>query len=37
MQLDFNDDGSVATQAAPLRPVGTHPEWLYGWVAPMVF
>ena len=37
MQLDFNDDGSVATPAAPLRPVGTHPEWLYGWVAPMVF
>lgn len=37
MQLDFNDDGSVATPAAPPRPVGTHPEWLYGWVAPMVF
>ena len=30
MELRFDDDGTPADEAA-------HPEWLYGWMAPMVF
>jgi GNAT superfamily N-acetyltransferase len=40
MQLDFAPDtppeSIIATGAQP-RPVAAQPEWLYAWLAPMVF
>jgi GNAT superfamily N-acetyltransferase len=39
MQLDFADSTTTeaATTSAPARPVAEHPEWLFSWLAPMVF
>lgn len=40
MQLDFVPDSppeSIAGTRGPAQPVAEHPEWLYAWLAPMVF
>lgn len=37
MQLDLREDGTAATPDEKPRPVAQRPEWLYGWLAPMVF
>lgn len=39
MQLDFHDsDADIGAPAdSPLRPVAAHPDWLYAWLASMVF
>lgn len=40
MQLDFAPDTpseSIAATCGPAQPVAAHPEWLYAWLAPMVF
>lgn len=37
MRLDFAAHEREADEATPPPPIGEHPEWLYAWVAPMVF
>jgi GNAT superfamily N-acetyltransferase len=40
MQLDFapgSPPESIAATAGPPQPIATHPDWLYAWLAPMVF
>jgi GNAT superfamily N-acetyltransferase len=39
MRLDFDDDTSdePGLQSAASRPIVGHPEWLYSWLAAMVF
>lgn len=40
MQLDFERAGEsfdTAPTASGLRAVAEHPDWLFGWTAPMVF
>lgn len=37
MQLDFDASGKPTPITEPRRPVATHPDWLYSWLAPMVF
>ncbi len=40
MQLDFApgaDPQSIVATGGPPQPVAAHPEWLYAWLAPMVF
>lgn len=38
MQLDFGAKGEPgAARQAELRAVAEQPEWVYGWLAPMVF
>ena len=37
MQLDFDEKGIPTPNTEPRRPVAPHPDWLYGWLAPMVF
>jgi len=38
MQFDFVPEGAAPpATAAELRPIAEHPEWVYGWLAPMVF
>lgn len=37
MQLDFDAAGKPTPAAEARRPVAPHPDWLYGWLAPMVF
>jgi hypothetical protein len=41
MRLDLDAPDSAAVTgggpAAPLPPLAPHPEWVYAWVAPMVF
>lgn len=37
MQLDFEASGNPTPATEPRRPVAPHPDWLYGWLAPMVF
>ncbi len=37
MQLDFDDSGLPTPATEPRRPVASHPDRLYSWLAPMVF
>ena len=39
MRLDFDSDisGEPGLMNATLRPIAEHPEWLYSWLAAMVF
>jgi GNAT superfamily N-acetyltransferase len=39
MQLDITGDppGAANPTSASLRPVAERPEWLYSWLAPLVF
>jgi GNAT superfamily N-acetyltransferase len=40
MQLDLGADGGYGGEPKPvgaLRRTAEHPEWVYGWLAPMVF
>src|SRR5262249_22703529 len=37
MQLDLHDDGTNPAAPEELRQPATHPEWIYAWVASMVF
>ncbi|MGZ3639355.1 MAG: GNAT family N-acetyltransferase [Ktedonobacterales bacterium] len=37
MQLDFDVSGKPTPATEPRRHVATRPDWLYGWLAPMVF
>jgi GNAT superfamily N-acetyltransferase len=39
MRLDFADETPDGTASASqrLRAIAEHPEWLYSWLAPMVF
>lgn len=40
MQLDFvsgSPPRSIVATGGPPQPVAAHPEWLYAWLAPMVF
>jgi GNAT superfamily N-acetyltransferase len=39
MRLDFDSDisGETGLANATMRPIAEHPEWLYSWLAAMVF
>ena len=39
MRLDLDSDisGEPGLMNATLRPIAEHPEWLYSWLAAMVF
>jgi ribosomal protein S18 acetylase RimI-like enzyme len=37
MRLDLADDDAVATPAPASRPIAAQTEWVYAWLAPMVF
>jgi GNAT superfamily N-acetyltransferase len=37
MQLDVDSSGDPDLASAALRPIAEHPEWLYSWLAAMVF
>lgn len=37
MQLDFERNETVAGETPGPRKISEHPDWLFGWTAPMVF
>lgn len=37
MQLDFDANGNPTPATEPRRAVAPHPDWIYSWLAPMVF
>jgi ribosomal protein S18 acetylase RimI-like enzyme len=37
MRLDLAEDGRASAPLPAPRPIAAHPEWIYAWLAPMVF